>query len=553
MKKLFLTLLTALIGLSASAVTPEELEAFLPVAEKINAGNYAAGIAAAEAIGEKNKLAGIMLYLIYSRGDCGTAVDYAKTVKYYNLMFPSGFTLDEYRDYWQRLRFPPTDREKSVTIKAWRGENNFFDATIPLKGKYPLKQCYQEEMENIGKVAARAIFVAAQTNATPPQLRKRMMELAREMGNASVLFWPGIFSADASRGVKPEQYQRILTAMKAGHLPSKMMAAAILQDNTMGIALDPATAGDYLRDVVKKCQSYEAIGCTHARKDRGIAETMLKSVPDCTLPTAQLIEALRQAQRKGNQDQRLINALNTLIIQRNDHPDCDFVKAMTIPLGEREKRLKLMVSAAEKGSRDAIRKLIDENNAPNSDRWYYLYLAGKNGMPQSDPNQKQDYYQQAYRAIQDARPFAAGRSFKKELALLAEHCPAAKAEYQREFGGENQEPGITFKSSDPENIAVEWITVQDRKIPRIKVKQTDTLIYLDVFIKPLPGAANCYFMLSSPQSDLSTGMVWADVVLSDKTRRTLGVRQSFYGKRPERMRINVAPGERTFELQIEIR
>ena len=45
----------------------------------------------------------------------------------------------------------------------------------------------------------------------------------------------------------------------------------------------------------------------------------------------------------------------------------------------------------------------------------------------------------------------------------------------------------------------------------------------------------------------------ADVVLSDKTRQTLGVRQSFYGKRPERMRINVAPGERTFELQIEIR
>ena len=39
--------------------------------------------------------------------DCGVAVDYAKTVKYYNLMFPSGFTLDEYRDYWQRLRFPP--------------------------------------------------------------------------------------------------------------------------------------------------------------------------------------------------------------------------------------------------------------------------------------------------------------------------------------------------------------------------------------------------------------------------------------------------------------
>lgn len=554
MKNIIILMLFLCVTQSLLAIKSDDIDDFLAIAQKINKGDFRGGIADCVGIADNNELAATALYLIYSRGYCGEQINYSKSAKYFDKIFHSRFHTEEYMYVWSKMRLPATITEKSATIKAYNGNSHIIDEKFNLKGKYSLAGCYQEERDNIGGVAARTLFVVGwPLIKQQKELRNRMIELARNMGSGSALYWPFIDNNSEyhfPKAIPKEHFERLQKSAKAGHIPSKLTIAALLQENSSGIVLNPIESGKLLREVVSKCNEYEKLGCTHAKVGLETAKKLLQAVPDDSLTTDELINELTKTQSESYPNQNLIIALMILIAGRDDHVECAYYRAILLPRSQEKKQFEMLKEAGEKGSHGALKVLISTPSNLGKNYWYYLYLAGKYKLYKINPDEKMDYFQQSFRELQN-HEIAMGAEYKKNLALLAEYNEYAKTTYDHKFGDEEgKEKTVEIKLSHPESISTEWVDMHGNKTIKIIVKPSDQHIYVDFTFLTFKDGGNISLMLDSNESSISNYLVWADLVLQDDSLRRLAVRETHFGLKPKRMRVNVAPGDKNFEIMV---
>ncbi len=544
--KRILCLFLASLSCLASGATQAELDAYLPILKLFQAERYPEAVSAAQTIAPQNQFAAVALYLVYSRGYCNTPVSYASAAKFFDILYryEGSFGTREYHDVWRQMRPAPTKTEKIAILKG--GKERF-----QLKGKYPLAQCYWEEMDNVGGVGARALFVVAQSYTKHDEtLQQSIVEIARKEGSACARQWPVYFESFTevlpnAALITPEAYRRLTAAADSGHVPSMLIAAGYCQQNTDKVRPDPVVAGRYLKLAVAKCQTYEAIGCKHAAIHLKMAKEMLKSVPDITLPTPALLDDFN----KSYGDEKRRAALLYEIAGREDHPSCLYFKSMLLPKSEEPKAHAMTREAAINGSHEAIRALLDRPH--DKEYWFALYLAGKHKLPLVKPKDKDDsYFRRSYLALaQEKMSRLTPAEYLEALKQLAEAEPWAKEAYQREFGGEEKKTErISWKIRDEKFLSAEWLRQDGHVGIKLKITPSEDENYIDFTFQEVPGETNFTMFIKPGISGLSNYDVRGDIVLPDKTRREINAGSSYSGKRPAKMRLNILPTGKTFEL-----
>lgn len=539
MKRFAVTILL-LAGMALFGESRPGLDEFLPVARKMRQETIDGSMKSLEAMAAKNDFAARALYLVYSRGYYGQPVDYAAAALNFDRIFDHEsihFWTGEYRNVWKPLRLPPTEKEQTVFIKAWGGSYSnprLIREKFILQGKYPLKSCYLEEMANIGGVGARTLFSEWIGRADGSD--KECRQLAIELGSAAAMY-----SAAGNPAITPEKLKLLCAAADAGHVPAMIDAAAALTREKGPI--DLKAARQYLNAAVKKCDTYAPVGCKHAEDDLKRAKALLADIPDPDLTTPELLEAGRKSP-SATYSRLVIGE----IASRNDHPSCEYFRATR----ERDQRkaLAMKKSAVANGSPEAVRELLGASYTNDPDYWFTLYQAGKLGLPPLDPRQKSGYYELAFGYLQASRAFFRGDEYQKGLATLGAVHPPAKKLYEAQFGGGETEELVTFQASNPEILKAEWTELQGWKALKISIKPSDQQEYVDIIRKPRSGERSGGLSIRANISGLSSGMVWADLILPDKSRKRLTVNEYYSGAIPVRMRLNIAPGERNFELII---
>lgn len=539
MKRFAVTILL-LAGTALFGECRPGFDEFLPVARKMRQETIRESMKSLEAMAAKNDFAARALYLIYSRGYYGLPVDYAAAVRYFDRLFDGDsvlFWTDEYRNVWTVFRLPPMEKDEVLFIKSWGGSYSnprVIREKFILQGKYPLKSCYLEEMANIGGVGARVLFSgwAGRPDGSDEECRQRAIEL----GGAAAMY-----SAAGNPGISPEKLKLLRSAADAGHVPAMIGAATALTGEKFPV--DLKAARKYLSAAIEKCKTYEPIGCVHAQEDLKRAKTLLADIPDPGLTTPELLEAGRKS--PSSTYSRLVIGE---IASRNDHPSCEYFRA-TLERNHR-KALAMKKNAVANGSPEAVRELLGASYTDNPDYWFTLYQAGKLGLPPLNPDEKRGYYEQAFFYLQFKRSFLRGDEYRKGLAALGAVHPPAQKLYDEQFGGGEMEERVTFQVSNPEVLKAEWTELQGWKMLKVSVKPSEQQEYVDITRKPPTTEIFKEFSIRANLSGLNSGNVWADLILPDKSRKRLTVNEYYSGAIPVRMRLNIAPGERSFELII---
>ena len=141
----------------------------------------------------------------------------------------------------------PVHADEKVTIKTWGVNRHVIDEIIPLRGKYPLKKCYEECMRNIGGIGARTLYLVGREQTALRIIR----EHAAKLGNAEVLtenYAPWVESKipPASEAInKPSaiELKNLQRASALGFVPAKLkLARVLLTGNFTPQGMDIATA-----------------------------------------------------------------------------------------------------------------------------------------------------------------------------------------------------------------------------------------------------------------------------------------------------------------------
>ncbi len=518
------------------------LDEFLPVARKMRQETIEESMKSLEALAAKNDFAARALYLIYSRGYYGQPVDYAAAALNFDRIFDHEtihFWTGEYRNVWKPLRLPPTEKEQTVFIKAWGGSYSnpvLIREKFILQGKYPLKSCYQEEMANIGGVGARTLFSEWIDRADGSD--KECRQLAIELGCAAAMH-----SAAGNPAITPEKLKLLRAAADAGYVPAMIDAAAALTREKGPI--DLKAARQYLKAAVKKCETYAPVGCKHAEDDLKRAKTLLADIPDSGLTTPELLEVGRKSHSSNYS-----RLLACEIASRNDHPSCEYFRAMREH--DHRKALAMKKNAAANGSPEAVRDLLKSLNSQDPEYWQVLYMAGKLGLPPRNPGDKLSYYAEAFFALRQSGSLLPGDGHKKAMAALAEVYPPARELYDREFAREDTaDTRISVKVSHADIVTAEWVEHLGRKVWKISVKPSEEETYVDFTRTPVPEDGNGRLIIRNFTSSMSNLAASAMMILPDKSKKRLLVNDLYSGPLPLRMRLNLAPASTAFELFIQ--
>lgn len=529
-------------GALKAAVTQADLEEFLPPARMVHSGDSASGIAALEQIAPRNKFAAAALYLIYSRGYCGKAVDYPKAIRCFNSLYPSEFYARELMRFWGVNSFPPAGEVTSVVLR-----NEYGEYRKELTGTHPLRNCYRERIRNVGGVIPRAIFLVG---LDAGKLKMETLRIAREMGSASAWLYQPVPNENPAAQKFAAKVDTLEKAVELGHVPSMIELAGICQKNGFGRPVDHRRAGELLRRAEQELLACREAGCTHAEAELKKVRTMLHAVPDFSKSTVGLLEDLLRNQSSRHPDLLLNAALADEIGKRNDHAECAFYRLLP-QLDAPRKRAELrpeLERIAEAGSAGAIRFLLETGDARK--RSHYCYLAGKFGVRLPGATTSEACYREAYRQLQTWRFNLSGEEYVKELRLLAAVLPEAKEEFDREFGQEaGMETEAALRIARPESARAEWIELEGHKLLKVTVLPCDQPNYLDIALKPVPGEKFFEFSVHSMTS-LPSNEVWIDLVRPDGSRSRCCVNETCWKARPERVRINIAPTRKNFELKI---
>ena len=561
MKKLLLTFL-AILGIAPAFANNGngELEKYLPVAQKLYDGKTVEALRMAEELSPRNHFASILLYLVYSRGYCGQSIDYPKSAKYFDRMlagysdsFPgSRFHSEEFRDVWRNMLVPPVGNQRTITLKTWNYQGRVINQKINLKGKQPLKNCYFEKTRIMGNIAGASIWAAmSRSNPDRGEWGEHLRKTAVKFGSIDALF--GItysnfdhYSIDyISIG---SNYTDINKAAEAGHIPAKIMIAAILlTPGNKYNNYDPGKAYKMLKSVIKELEAYEPTPCKHHRSDLKNARYLLSLLPDPALTTEKLASLYN-----AGADRRKAAAYLKMIAGRNDHPVCELFKIFQLPLKDQDEALK---KAAERGNPEIIALLLRrKTNQP--DYWKYLYLAGKHNIDKKyNPHPERTFYSQSLGALSIIN--MGHEEFRKALKQLAGVYPQAREEYILRYGSDadNSSERFRFEVSNPEAIKVTRENTPVGNFYILEIKQDTQQNYVDIFIKPgrfnfviMPHYANGKSFPMPNSSDIWTFIKYPDGNFSTHN----GMGSNTYGKCPSRIRINIEAGNKKSFLKIRL-
>ena len=562
MKKLLLTILAILCMAPAFANDRNaELEEYLPVAQKLYDGKTAEALQMAEELSSRNHFASILLYLVYSRGYCGQSIDYQKTAKYfdrmlagYNDSFPgSRFHSEEFRGVWREMLVPPVGDQRSITLKTWNHQGRVINQKINLKGKQPLKNCYFEKTRIMGNIAGASIWAAmSRSNPDRSVSGEHLRQTAAKFGSIDALY--GItFSNFKNYSTDPigfGNYKDIRKAAEAGHIPAKIMMAAIfMTPENKYKKYAPREAYNLLESAIKELETYKSTPCKHYLRDLENAKFLLSLLPD----PAQSTEKLASLYNAGG-DQRKAAAYREMLASRNDHPVCEIFKIFQMPLKDQDEAFK---NAAERGNPEIIGMMIRQKTN-SSGYWKLLYLAGKHNLEQKhNPKPSQSFYSQSLAALEQERTMMKEDVYRQALKLLGSVYPEAKAQYIRYFGSDedNSSERFRFEVSNSDAIKVTRENIPAGNFYILEIKQDTQQNYVDIFIKPgrfnfsiMPHYANGKAFPAPKSSDIWSIMQYPDGKISTHN----GMGANAYGKCPERIRINIEPGNKKSYLKIRL-
>jgi len=557
MKKLLLTLL-AILGIASAFADNRnaELEEYLPVAQKLYDGKTAEALQMAENLSERNRFASILLYLVYSRGYCGQSIDYQKTAQYFDRLLHENyhsFHSEEFRNVWGEMLVPPVGNQRSITLKIWNHNGRVIQQKINLKGRQPLKKCYFEKTRIMGNIAGASIWAAmSRSNPDRSVSGEHLRQTAAKFGSIDALY--GItFSNFKNYSTDPigfGNYKDIRKAAEAGHIPAKIMVAAIfMTPENKYKKYAPREAYNLLTSAIKELEAYKKTPCKHYQQDLDNAKFLLSLLPDPNQSTAKLASMYN-----AGADQRTAAAYRKLLASRNDHPDAEIFKIFQLPLKDQENAFK---QAAERGNPGIIGIMIRRSsNLP--EHWKYLYLAGKYNIDAKyNPQKKQSFYAQSLIALNNQRTMMSEDSFRKALKLLGSVYPEAQKQYTRYFGSDadNRSERFRFEVSNPEAIKVTRENAPAGNFYLLEIQQDTQQNYVDIFINPgrfnfviMPHYANGKAFPTPPSSAIWTQMQYPD----GKNSTTYGMGSNTYGKCPQRIRINIEPGSKKGFLKIRL-
>ena len=560
MKKLLLTILAILCMAPAFANDRNaELEEYLPVAQKLYDGKTVEALQMAEELSPRNHFASILLYLVYSRGYCGQKIDYTQTAIYfdrllagYNDVFPGNrFHHEEFSGVWRKMLVPPVGNQRSVTLKTWNAHGRVVNQRINLKGKQPLKNCYFEKTRIMGNIAGASIWAAmSRSNPDRRAAGQRIRQEAIRYGSIDALY--GIIFADFKNfsyaPIGFGDYKDICQAAENGHIPAKIMMAAIfMTPENKYKKYAPREAYNLLESAIKELETYKSTPCKHYLRDLENARYLLSLLPDPALTT----EKLASLYNAGG-DQRKAAAYLKMIAGRNDHPVCELFKIFQLPLKDQDEALK---KAAERGNPEIIALLLRrKTNQP--DYWKYLYLAGKHNIDKKyNPHPERTFYAQSLGALSIIN--MGHEEFRKALKQLAGVYPQAREEYILRYGSDadNSSERFRFEVSNPEAIKVTRENTPVGNFYILEIKQDTQQNYVDILIKPgrfnfviMPHYANGKSFPMPNSSDIWTFIKYPDGNFSTHN----GMGSNTYGKCPERIRINIESGSKKGFLKIRL-
>ncbi len=544
----------------------KQYDSFRPILELLQKNDDENAVREAEKIAEGNIFCSIMLYLVYSRGYCNVNIDYAKAAKYFNTFIGDPFSRQpgfrfwsyEYQNIWKKYRLKPTVPGEKVVISAWSAYSVVMDETVPLRGKYPLANCYEERMRNIGGIAPRVLYLIAREQVA----LQKMLDESRQLGNAEA--WAGTFAPFDDRGMNPErtplvresigkptaaEFKDLTRSAELGYIPAKLRLARILvTKNFAPQGWDFASARKLLQESIAECEKYSAAGCSHAETDLKYARELLAVIPPENTPTAELVESLRQLQRNINNNAYYFyefksNIISGMIAARNDHPDCLFFQALELPSSQNKQKNQMIRDAAEKGSQWAVRSCMQMFTG-EQDRWYFLYLAGKYNLPYN--GSYKNYFEEAWLMLDRARFFMPHSGYIKALSFLAPYHSGAKKLYT----AYTRELTFDISVSDSATVTAVKKSHDGRQFVEIKAQASDVPRYVVIKNKSADKIRGALmFHSTSPQlSNLDVsgefkdenGRMWNTYCGNSLPMKFL----------PEELKVTIAPRQHQLDLRI---
>ena len=540
------------------------LDEFRIVMDLYKQKKYQQAVSEAEKIAENNKLAQMMLYLVYSRSYDGIAVDYTKAANFFSMLLGSYdgrepgfmFYLHEYKNIWKLFRLMPTFPGEKVTVIAWGDNGMAMQEVVPLRGKYPLKECYEEKMRNIGGVIPRTLYMFARENMA----LSAMLAEARKLGNAEA--WAGKFAPFEARALKPlrtplskesiniiekEEFANLQHAADLGYIPAKLIIARQLLDPAYKAENAVVKARKLLIESIEECRKYSKTLCKHALTDLQYAEDLLAIIPDSKSSTADLLARYDKAMSNLNyyntfsKLQQHILALE--LAKRFDTPESLYFQALFLPAKEKENALRM---AAGRGSIYALRVCLQIVNSNDPDYWYFCYLAGKNKLPYN--RSFQNYFNEAYKLLKECRWKLPPEQYKKNLELLAPYHPAAKEELQ----SLSRKLDFIINCSDNQSMSARLINDGGRYMLKIKAEPSEKkrcVTFKRTVKEALPGSI-FLFTASRERSNYDISCEFTDEKNTlIKTYPGNFVPMNFI---PQEMTLTLAPRKTPLDLQINI-
>ena len=527
-----------LLSLNMPGATLADFYEFLPAGRMIHEGKVKEGISELKKTAPRNEFASVALYLIYSRGYCNITADQQMAIsKYFDPLLGTFFRSREWQIYTQK-RFPPVNGRSELILHDEYGHYH-----AKLQGKYPIAECYEEKMLQIGGVIPRTIFEVARVGFKEWKLP---METAREMGNAAAYAWQPDVNVAKNSPEFAEHVKGLEKAAELSHIPSMICLAEI--------RMSPIPKADYRRAAVllqmakKELKRYSAISCHHAALELQKCEKLLKSLPDYSRTSEQLIEDRSNALP----DSVLYFAITEELVRRNDNIESAFIRIQP-QLKNPQKQKELMpevLKLAEKGCRGAIFFLLQR--APRQMQAQGFYFAGKASLRYQEFQTPQHCYEQALKLLQEFRFYPhllSPQEYKAQLQLLGEVYPSAKACYDQEFPPKSEI--IRTKTAFPDALKIKWEETPYGKILKLYVSPCKQQNYFELFLKPAVTETKIVILNLHSVNGVSSNEVWGIAGFADGSTAKIYINDSpTLKKTPVRLRINIAPTNRSFELRL---
>ena len=319
------------------------------------------------------------------------------------------------------------------------------------------------------------------------------------------------------------------------------------------IRMYPIPKSDYRRAAIllqtakKELKRYSSINCHHAALDLQKCEKMLKSLPDYSRTSEQLIED----RSNTLPDSVLFFAITEELARRNDNPENAFIRIQS-QLKNPQKQKELIpevLKLAGKGCRGAIFFLLQD--APRQLQAQGFYFAGRAGLRYQEFQTPQSCYKQALTLLQEFRfspDLLSPREYKAQLQRLGEVYPEAKECYDREFPPKSEI--VRTKTAFPDTLKAKWEETPHGKVLKIKVSPCKQQNYFELFLKPTIAGTRDVMLNLRSLDGVSSNEVWGIAVFADGSTAKIYINDSYSGKEPVRLRINIAPTNRSFELTL---